>query len=44
MLGQKSNYDNSRMRNALRIEPQPIDKTLIDMANSMIEKNYIKKP
>ena len=44
LLGKKSTYDNSRMRTVLGIEPTLLKSTLVDMANSMIERNYIKKP
>jgi hypothetical protein len=43
MLGVKSGYDNSRMRNVLKIEPTDLKRTIIDMAYSLIEKNIIPK-
>ena len=42
-LGIKYNFDNSRMKNVLKIEPVPLKNTLVDMANSMIEKGFIGK-
>ncbi len=42
-LGKCINFDNKRMIEVLKIEPEPIQKTLIDMAYSMIEKGKIKK-
>ena len=43
MLGKKFKFENSRLRNVLQIEPIPLKKTIIDMANSMIEKGKITK-
>ncbi len=43
MLGKKFKFENNRMRNVLQIEPIPLKKTVIDMANNMIEKGKIKK-
>jgi len=36
--------DNSRIRNVLGIQPIPLEQTIVDMANSMIEKGFIKRP
>lgn len=35
--------DNSRMRNVLKIEPTPPEKSLVDMAYSMIEGGHVPK-
>lgn len=42
-LGIKYSFDNTRMKNVLKVEPISLKNTLVDMANSMIEKNFIKK-
>ena len=42
MLGIKAKFDNSRMKNVLKIEPIELKKTIVDMAYSLIEKNIIK--
>lgn len=41
MLGKKFRFENNRMKNVLQIEPIPLKKTIIDMANNMIEKGKI---
>lgn len=43
MLGVKSNFDNSRMINVLKIEPTNMKDTVVDMAYSMIEKGILPK-
>jgi hypothetical protein len=43
MLGVTSRYDNSRMKNVLKIEPIGLRSTIVDMAYSLIEKNIIPK-
>ena len=43
MLGKKSKFNNSRLINVLKLEKTPINKTIIDMANSLIERNVIKR-
>lgn len=42
-LGKRFVFDNSRFRNVLRIEPIPLKNTIIEMANNLIEKGWIKK-
>ncbi|RUS89995.1 hypothetical protein EGW08_002262 [Elysia chlorotica] len=36
-------FDNSRMRNVLKIDPIPHEKSLVDMAYSMIETGHVPK-
>ena len=43
MLGIKTNYDNSRLINVLKIQPTELKKSLIDMANSLIERGIVAK-
>lgn len=42
-LGISYKFDNSRMKNVLKIEPFDFKSTVIDMAISLIEKGFIKK-
>lgn len=42
-LGKKYRFDNSRMKNILNIQPTPLKNTMIDMANSLIQKGWVKK-
>jgi hypothetical protein len=43
MLGIKTNYDNSRLVNELKIQPTELKKSLIDMAYSLIERGIVPK-
>ena len=43
MLGVKTNYDNSRLINELSIQPIELKKSIIDMANSLIERGIVPK-
>ncbi len=43
MLGIKTNYDNSRLVNVLKIQPTELKKSLIDMAYSLIERGIVPK-
>ena len=43
MLGKIAKCDNSRLMNVLRVEPIPINKTIIDMGHSLIERNMVQK-
>ena len=42
-LGNKSEFDNSRLRNVLGITPIPIQKSILDMCYSLIETGRVKK-
>ena len=42
-IGAKATYDNSRIRNVLKIDPIPMEKSLVDMAYSAVEKGFVKK-
>lgn len=44
VLGKRPKFDGSRFKSMLGSEPIPPKKSLIDMANSMIERGFIKKP
>ena len=39
----KPNYDNTRLRTVLKIDPIPMEKSAVDMAYSAIERGFIKK-
>ncbi|CAD5113771.1 DgyrCDS2940 [Dimorphilus gyrociliatus] len=43
MLEVETYYDNSKMINKLKLQPTPVDQTIIDMAYSMIESGFVKK-
>jgi len=42
-LGREFGYENTRMRDILKVEPTEIEKTLIETATSMIDLEIIKK-
>lgn len=43
ILGVKSLFENAAMKNNLSIEPTSLDKTIVDMAYSLIERNIVAK-
>lgn len=43
MLEIETKYDNTKMKNLLKLNPISVDKTIIDMAYSMIESGFVKK-
>ena len=43
MLSKKAQFDNSRLIDTLKVEQVPIKTTVIDMAHSLIERNFIAK-
>ncbi|PIK48965.1 hypothetical protein BSL78_14178 [Apostichopus japonicus] len=43
LLGKYVNYDNTRMREVLKIEPRPLKETICDMGYSLIEEGKVAK-
>ncbi|XP_022084150.1 NADPH-dependent methylglyoxal reductase GRE2-like isoform X3 [Acanthaster planci] len=43
MWGKETVFDNSKMKNILKIEPHPLKQTIVDMAYSMIDGGFLKK-
>ncbi|RWS30614.1 putative uncharacterized oxidoreductase-like protein [Leptotrombidium deliense] len=43
-LGREYKFENKRMQEILGITPTELEKTIIDTANSLIEKGIVKKP
>lgn len=43
ILGKRPKFDNTRMKEALKIEPRSVEKAFVEMAHSMLERGVAKK-